>query len=481
MGGTSKFRTVCVYIIGTELMERLAYYSLAYNLVLFFTRELQISTDVSDSMVTLFASLVMVFSLLGGYVSDVYLGRYRTILWFSSLYLLAIGTCAIAAAPPVRSAPLSFVALFFVAIAAGGIKPNVSTLGADQYDTSDPAQALEKASFFNSFYFAINCGATFAVGFSYISQNGLGSAIPREWGFTVSWAVPAAGFAVAIVLFVSRAERYVRVPPSGSAVVRLVRVVTAAAARGVASPADGSKTGWGGEDGNGAGDPCARWLVRGIVAAVPGVLLLMVSLVGEAGSVERVGCSMAGTICVLACLGAMACLSLPVADTLLRHADQSGPQESSRREVSSGPEVSSELRGTPLAASLLESDGRADECGDAAADRRGASCLLAHNGSSFGGAASASGLSSSWQDTLDCAAVLRLMPFLSLVSFYWTLYSAMAPTFVNQGCQMVRLLIHARTLLPRVCTPYQHAFISLTLLHSLGYSACIPGPALRRW
>ena len=115
MSKASKFRTVCVYIIGTELMERLAYYSLAYNLVLFFTRELKISTDIADSITTLFSALVMVFALLGGYVSDVYLGRYRTILWFSSLYLVAIGCCAVAAAPPVRSAPFALVSLFFIA------------------------------------------------------------------------------------------------------------------------------------------------------------------------------------------------------------------------------------------------------------------------------------------------------------------------------------------------------------------------------
>ncbi len=34
----------------------------------------------------------------------------------------------------------------------GGIKPCVSSFGADQFDESDPKQAREKSSFFNWFY-----------------------------------------------------------------------------------------------------------------------------------------------------------------------------------------------------------------------------------------------------------------------------------------------------------------------------------------
>ena len=42
---------------------------------------------------------------------------------------------------------------------AGGIKPCVSTFGADQFDEGDPRERREKASFFNWFYWSINIGA----------------------------------------------------------------------------------------------------------------------------------------------------------------------------------------------------------------------------------------------------------------------------------------------------------------------------------
>ena len=42
---------------------------------------------------------------------------------------------------------------------AGGIKPCVSTFGADQFDEDDPRDRKDKSSFFNWFYWSINIGA----------------------------------------------------------------------------------------------------------------------------------------------------------------------------------------------------------------------------------------------------------------------------------------------------------------------------------
>ncbi|KAK1686057.1 hypothetical protein QYE76_046905 [Lolium multiflorum] len=44
----------------------------------------------------------------------------------------------------------------------GGIKPCVSSFGADQFDDSDAGKRRRKSSFFNWFYFSINVGALVA-------------------------------------------------------------------------------------------------------------------------------------------------------------------------------------------------------------------------------------------------------------------------------------------------------------------------------
>ncbi|ONK80510.1 uncharacterized protein A4U43_C01F18600 [Asparagus officinalis] len=49
-------------------------------------------------------------------------------------------------------------ALAMIAIGIGGIKPCVSTFGADQFDETDASEAENKHSFFNWFYLSINVG-----------------------------------------------------------------------------------------------------------------------------------------------------------------------------------------------------------------------------------------------------------------------------------------------------------------------------------
>ena len=60
---------------------------------------------------------------------------------------------------------LLYGALYTVAIGTGGIKPNVSSFGADQFDDSIRAERKEKQSFFNWFYFSINVGSLLACTF----------------------------------------------------------------------------------------------------------------------------------------------------------------------------------------------------------------------------------------------------------------------------------------------------------------------------
>jgi dipeptide/tripeptide permease len=161
--------------------------------------------------------------LLGAYLADSHWGRYKTILVFSTIYLLGCVALTASSAVPgltpgarvsacvgggggvcvwgggggmgrpvgrarqqqstrqhyargsimrrtnrtpgpdddvaswLQSCAL-FGALGIIALGTGGIKPNVSAFGADQFDEALPQDAREKESFFNWFYLAINVG-----------------------------------------------------------------------------------------------------------------------------------------------------------------------------------------------------------------------------------------------------------------------------------------------------------------------------------
>jgi dipeptide/tripeptide permease len=99
---------------------------------------------------------------MGGYIADTYLGRYNTILIFCIIYLAGLVMTVIATVPGNESIALFFPAIYMIAIGTGGIKPNVSTMGADQFDHHYPQDRKEMESYFNYFYWSINLGALIA-------------------------------------------------------------------------------------------------------------------------------------------------------------------------------------------------------------------------------------------------------------------------------------------------------------------------------
>ncbi len=56
-----------------------------------------------------------------------------------------------------------YLGFYLFAIRNGGIKPNVSTLGADQLDEGDPNEQNHMSHFFNWFYSIISVGSLFSV------------------------------------------------------------------------------------------------------------------------------------------------------------------------------------------------------------------------------------------------------------------------------------------------------------------------------
>ena len=152
---------VCLFILVTELCERLAYYGLTGSLTIFFTKELGMRSFFATCLTSLFSSLNYVTPLLGAWVADGFCGRYRTIGLFGVVYICGLALCIIGAHPAVKSSWIFLIGLFIgVAVGAGGIKPNVVVFGADQFDVRIPAQVKQKEQFFGFFYWCINIGAT---------------------------------------------------------------------------------------------------------------------------------------------------------------------------------------------------------------------------------------------------------------------------------------------------------------------------------
>lgn len=113
-----------------------------------------------------------------------------------------------------------FIALYLIALGTGGIKPCVSSFGADQFDDNDVAEKKKKSSFFNWFYFSINIGALIASSVLVWIQMNVG----WGWGF----GVPAVAMVIAIIFFFIGSRWYRLQIPGGSPITRICQVIVAA-------------------------------------------------------------------------------------------------------------------------------------------------------------------------------------------------------------------------------------------------------------
>ncbi|KAK8573357.1 hypothetical protein V6N13_100159 [Hibiscus sabdariffa] len=80
----------CSFIVGYEVFERMSYYGIASNLVLYLTNKLHEGTVTSANNVNNWVGTVWMTPILGAFIADAYLGRYWTFVIASAIYLTVI-------------------------------------------------------------------------------------------------------------------------------------------------------------------------------------------------------------------------------------------------------------------------------------------------------------------------------------------------------------------------------------------------------
>ncbi|KAH7841802.1 hypothetical protein Vadar_034514 [Vaccinium darrowii] len=225
----------CPFILGNECCERLAFYGIATNLVSYLTKTLHEGNVSAARNVSTWAGTCYLSPLIGAVVADAYWGRYWTIAAFSTIYFLGMCTLTISATvPALKPAPcvdsicpaatpsqymVFFFGLYLIALGTGGIKPCVSSFGADQFDDTDPKERVKKGSFFNWFYFSINLGA--------LVSSSLLVWIQENAGWGLGFGIPALFMGIAIASFFSGTSLYRFQNPEGSPLTRMCQVLVA--------------------------------------------------------------------------------------------------------------------------------------------------------------------------------------------------------------------------------------------------------------
>ena len=193
------------FIIGNEAAERFSFYGMKTILMVFMTKYLmeqgQNAFTEPEAMVWYhnFSSAVYFFPILGALISDIFWGKYKTIMNLSVVYCLGHLTLAMFESKMGLAAGLTLIA-----IGAGGIKPCVSAHVGDQFSDANK-ELLPRV--FSWFYFSINFGSFFSTLMTPL--------LLKNYGASVAFGVPGILMFIATVVFWLGRHTYRVAPPTG--------------------------------------------------------------------------------------------------------------------------------------------------------------------------------------------------------------------------------------------------------------------------
>ncbi|KAF8032590.1 hypothetical protein BT93_D1489 [Corymbia citriodora subsp. variegata] len=218
----------------------MAFFGIVTNLVIYLTNKLHEGTVTSSTNVTNWGGTVSMTPILGAYIADAYLGRYWTLIFGSVIYLMGMSLLTLAVSVPSLRPPscgpgikeeecdkhasalqigIFYCALYIIAVGTGATKPNISTMGADQFDNFEPKERNQKLSFFNWWMFSTFFGILFANTFLIYVQENL--------GWALGYGLPTLGLALSILVFLVGTPSYRHKAPSGSPLTRIAQVLVA--------------------------------------------------------------------------------------------------------------------------------------------------------------------------------------------------------------------------------------------------------------
>lgn len=205
---SKKTPTGIPYILCNEAGERFSFYGMRCILVIFMTRYLMgpggvldvMSAEESKTYFHLFVSAVYFTPILGALLSDIWLGKYRTILFFSLIYCSGFLVLAL------DNTRMGLGAgLVLIAIGSGVIKPCVSANVGDQFGKTNKHLMARAYSWF---YFCINVGAVTA-------QMFVVPYLLDKYGPKVAFGTTCVIMILATISFWLGRKKFVHVPAGG--------------------------------------------------------------------------------------------------------------------------------------------------------------------------------------------------------------------------------------------------------------------------
>jgi len=154
------------YLFATEMWERFSYYGMASLLFLYLTETVEkgglgFETIMAGQITGIYKATVYLTPILGGYLADKFMGKYKAIMLGAAL--MCLGHLALA----LPNMAFFYAGLVLLVFGNGFFKPNISTMLGEIYTEKNQLHSLRDAAF-TLFYIGINLGAMlgmFATGY----------------------------------------------------------------------------------------------------------------------------------------------------------------------------------------------------------------------------------------------------------------------------------------------------------------------------
>lgn len=215
MAGKERLPAAVKYIVGNEACERFSFYGMSTILVPYMQDFLGWQRNQAEGLFHNFVAAAYAMTVIGGWISDRFFGRYKTILWLSYGYVLGHAVLAGMDFAPAARTGLLYMGLTLIVVGQSGIKPNLSAFVGDQFKQEE-AHLLDRV--YSLFYIAINIGsAASQIATPWLLAGCAFGAMKLCPNTAVAWGfgVPGLLMAAALVIYIAGRKLYVKVPPAG--------------------------------------------------------------------------------------------------------------------------------------------------------------------------------------------------------------------------------------------------------------------------
>ncbi|XP_075494352.1 protein NRT1/ PTR FAMILY 4.5-like [Primulina tabacum] len=236
------------FIYALLALENMGFVANMVSLVIYFSYRLCFDVAPAANTLTNLMGSTFLLSILGGFISDTYINRFKTCLIFGTIEVVACAMMTYQAHNPnlLPKEPCSkavtgleggmgfyfYSSLCLLAVGVGGVRGALPALGADQFDARDPKEAKGLASYFNWLMLSTVSGALLGVTvIVWVATN------PNNKNWWIGFLITTTGAFLGYTCLAFGSPFYRIQVPGGSPLVRIAEVIVVATKnRGLSPP-----------------------------------------------------------------------------------------------------------------------------------------------------------------------------------------------------------------------------------------------------